>query len=281
MNHSLYNEKGYFNGDDISSIVDRFNCYYHEFEYQYSNYKGEWVTGHSQFYYYTDNNNVTHFTFTHAFTDIYVYAVYKMVEYDTEVTIIGDYGSTYYTTNGVEQTNNPPSGIEDVTFSNDKINLSDSYNYNSITYADRVNYKGTYRETQKFPLFIGATEEKDFVTYNPTLFVYSNNYGKGANGTDNTVDTENNQDDDDLKFINNDLECGRRAKANFKYNQNDPAFTVTTVQNNNLILFVYLREGYRLNENDVKLTFDKEGLGDDKNKYSFNEYYNPTTREYR
>ncbi|MBQ8424711.1 MAG: hypothetical protein IJX17_01665, partial [Clostridia bacterium] len=271
---SVSQASGYFNKNDIPGYGN-----YHEFVYEYTNMKGEIATGKSQFYYYTnqDTGKVI-FTFTHAFTDIYVYAVYKMVEYDMEVTIDGDYGSTYWTSNGTLQTNSPVSGIESVTL-NDDIDLSDSYNTNSITYADRVNYKGTYREpNSKFPLYIGATGS-DLVSYTPTLFTYSNNYGHGANGTDNSVETENNQNDDDSLFRNNDLECGRRAYDEFKYHTN-VNFTVTTVQNNNLILFVYLREGYRLSPDDV--VYDVLGeLSADKNVYSFEEFFNTETIEYR
>ena len=45
-------------------------------------------------------------------------------------------------------------------------------------------------------------------------------------------------------------------KDNFEYNKNEK-FTVTVIQNNNLEIFLYLREGYRLSSSDVSFTYSR------------------------
>ena len=87
---SEHQSTSYFNKFDSSA-----NQFYHEFEYTYSIYDGTKETSTSRFFYVVDGDEIN-FTFTHAFTDIYVYAVYRMVEYDVNVDISAPTGSTYF-----------------------------------------------------------------------------------------------------------------------------------------------------------------------------------------
>ena len=213
----------YFNypGADRNSDGEP-DYYYHNYEYEYTGMDGSIKTANSEFYYYTDNNNKVVFTFTHAYCDIFVYAVYKTVEYSAEVTINGANGATYWTSNGVAQVNNPDVGVNNITLNSD-INASDSYNTNGVVYGDRANYKGSYYQTGiKFPLTIsvdgaGNVINGPMVDYSTDLFTYSNNNGVGGRGTSGAATPDDNRLDDKNLFVNTDSEIGRRAFDDFIY----------------------------------------------------------------
>jgi len=150
---------------------------YHEYVYTYTGIDGTQKTAISKFYYTTDDNGEITFIFTHAYTNIDVYAVYEMVEYTVEFDINADYGATDYFGGVV-----------------------DNINSDSITHGNKVNFMGSYDLNSKFPEYVGSN---NLIDYTPNVFTQSETlfYNGFTYNTDVTIYPTVIQNNDIILYI--------------------------------------------------------------------------------
>ena len=144
-NHNyIINDYHYLNDYFTSTNNGNQSC--HVFTYSYTLPDGSTDTATSEFYYYTDTDGQVKFRFTHVYSDIYVYAVYKMVEYEASIDINADYGATEYV--------------------NSNVNV---FNTNSVIYANNTSYIGSYKDNLTFPEYVDVAGADEY-SYIPSLF---------------------------------------------------------------------------------------------------------------
>ena len=127
-------ETSYFNNKDATN-----GYFYHEFPYTFTNRDGTTGYSSSRYYYYTDENGKLQFKFTHAFADIHVYAVYRMVEYDVNLDITAPTNATYF----------HETSISNVSVENSNILIEEANYLAPLTDKYGVVYSHYYTDTTK------------------------------------------------------------------------------------------------------------------------------------